>query len=231
MNMAPQEHGSEGGAPGLMPGGGDGAGEIASFTSATPARRVSLTNIVLALVLTISASSLYLMRKQGKGAGITFQVSKIDYELEKAPKANSEHERILAELAATRSGAWTIAEKRIQKNPFQIEMNSPLPPPPDTDLERRKRAEQERMDQERRRQDLMSRLSALELNGVMGGTIPLARISGETVRIGDMVAGQFKVTAIHPDERAVEVIVEGELYTLRMVENAAAPKRPASPRR
>jgi hypothetical protein len=231
MNQSQDQGGED--APGLnpelRPGGGEGIPEVPGLSSAKMSRRVSLTNIVLALVLSISAGSLYLMRKEGKGAGITFQVSKIDYELGNATKTNPEHDRILAELAATGAGPRLLAEKRIQKNPFQLETHSPLPPPPDTDLERRRRAEQERLERERRQQEIRARLHALELNGVMGGSVPLARISGQTVRVGDVVADHFKVTAIHPEDRAVEVVVEGETYTLQMTETG--PKRPMSPRR
>lgn len=223
-----------GGGGGAAAAEGDESGGIADFTSVKPRRRVSLSNIVIALVLTVSAGSLYLMRQQGKGAGMTFQVTKIDYELDKAGKSDPNHARILAELMRTGTALQIQADK-IQKNPFQIETGAPPPIPTatlDPDAERRRRTEQERLEMERRERDIATRFAGAELNGVMGGTIPLARINGLTVRVGDTVSEVFTVTEIHADERSVVLTADGVNYTLRMGESSGGPRRPTSaPRR
>jgi len=61
---------------------------------------------------------------------------------------------------------------------------------------------------------VQSEFNKLELNSVLGGSMPIARISGEAVRVGDKIGDYFTVVAIHG--RSVELSAEGEIYTLFM---------------
>jgi hypothetical protein len=239
MNAPEQMDGEQPAAGGLLaelagaeptaPGEAETIGGIPELSTGRTARRISLTNMVIALVLVVSTSSLYLMRKQGKGAGMTFQVTKIDYELDQAAKANAEQQRILAELVRT-SAPRQIPADRIHKNPFIIEGHGTSPGVFDPELERQRMAEQERTERQRRQQEIKSRAGSLELNGVMGGPVPLARISGRTVRVGDTVADLFVVAAIH--QRSVDLLADGEMFTLEMIESGQPqPRRPARPGR
>ena len=49
---------------------------------------------------------------------------------------------------------------------------------------------------------------------MIGGSNPVARISGQAVRVGDTVAEVFTVKAIHG--RAVDLDYEGETFTLSL---------------
>jgi flagellar basal body-associated protein FliL len=187
---------------------------IPEVTGRRLGRRVSLTNIVVALIVTVSASSLYLMRKQGKGAGMTFQVTKIDYDADKITRANADQERILAELART-NATIQVQVERIPKNPFVLDQgNAPFPIVYDPDLERRRSSERERQELEQRAKEIRTRITNLELNGIMAGPVPLARISSRTVRVGDTIADFFLVVGI--EQRSVKLLADGQNYTLEM---------------
>jgi hypothetical protein len=215
------------GMPGEMHGG-EGIPNGPEFATKA-VRRVRLTNVVLAVVLTVSAGSLYLMRKQGKGAGLTFQVTKIDYDAKETGRITPEQQRVLDDLKRLNE-TKTAATERIHKNPFQLETQAPPVPTMETDAERRRQAEQERLERERRQQEISNRLAGLELNGVMGGNVVLARISGTTVQVGTRVGEVFTVVAIHPEDRTVELSYEDQRYTLRMAETPGAqPRRAATP--
>lgn len=195
------------------------------LSTAKGKRRISMTNMVMVIILVVSAGSLWMMRKQGKGAGMTFQVTKIDYDIEKAAKNDRDQQRLLAELARTGLGVQVQAE-RISKNPFQLDTDTSTPAPViDSEADRRRRAEQDR---ERREREMALRLAGLQLNGVLGGSVPLARIGGQTVRVGDTVSEMFVVLAIHADTRTVDLQMDGELFTLTMTEGVT--RRP-TPRR
>jgi hypothetical protein len=194
---------------------------LPGFSAGRAGRRLSLTNIVIVAILTISAGSLYIMRKQGQGAGMTFQVTKIDYELDKLSAARNDDQRILAELARTGPVAQ-VPPERIQKNPFQIESAQTGGPSSDPEQERRRLAEQERLERERILGEAGDRVGRLELNGIMGGPIPLARISGRTVRVGDTIADIFTVVAIHNDRRTVELVAQGQTFTLSLSDSGSS---------
>jgi len=59
-------------------------------------------------------------------------------------------------------------------------------------------------------------LASLTLQGVLGGTIPVARVSGETVRVGDTLSEIFTVKLI--TGRTVTLETDGKEFQLTMEE-------------
>jgi hypothetical protein len=65
-----------------------------------------------------------------------------------------------------------------------------------------------------REQNIQSEFSVLRLNSVIGGSMPVARISGELVREGDKLGTFFTVKQI--STREVVLTVDGKDFVLSM---------------
>jgi len=189
---------------------GDSSPEAADLgtMAAVPRPRVSVQNIIIVIVLVVSAASLYLMRKQGMNSGMHFdRVVKIDADLDKVkPVAHTAAQiKLLEELAHLQDRHISVTEK-IQKNPFRLDAGTtpdgtPIPAPILDNTPA-----------------ITAALAGLTLNGIMQGPVPLARINGATVRVGDIIDQWFVVSHIH--DRAVDLVAEGKTYTLSMGETA-----------
>lgn len=186
-------------------GEGPSEGQDLGSLTARPERRLGMQVLVIPLVLLLSGGALFLMRKQGMNAGMHFDRGvKIDDDVARVkPIAHSpEQQRILEELALYQDLRPAPAEK-IQKNPFRLESRTADAGPGLAPLEDNSAA-------------IRSALAGLTLNGIMQGPVPLARINGETVRVGDAIDKWFVVGQIH--DRTVDLIAEGTTYTLSMGE-------------
>jgi hypothetical protein len=199
-------------------------------TSTKSKYKVHTQTLVIALVLLASGGALYLMRKQGMGAGIKFTPPKIDYDMEKASRpADDQHaKQVLDDLESSQNPANLPSEK-IQKNPFQLDPHAATvtgAAPGDPDLIRQA---QEAAKQAQRQKDIQAALASIEVNAIMEGQVPLARINGKIVREGEMVAEFFKVKEIH--DRSVDLEADGKLYSVNMAENTGGggPPKPRQP--
>lgn len=194
--------------------GGD-AGEAAPVVHRSATKQYMLVGAVVAAGIGV----LVFLRMQGVGAGLVSageDAVEIQYPLDAPTNANTEKRQrdVLAQLAS--SGAIAqIPSEQIDQNPFRLQsitssgeevadvdepmVETPQGPSP----------EQIRLDE-------LDRLAAtLELGTVISGRISLARINGKTYRIGDTVAGEFRVVAINPD-RTVEIKADETTYVLEM---------------
>lgn len=191
--------------------------------------KVHSQTLVISLVLVASGAALYTMRKQGMGSGVNFNPPKIDYKLDnvKRSASDAQQQRLLDDLARSQNPNQVAAEK-IQKNPFQLDATSAVakgaPGSNDPDAARRN-AENQRLQQQ------AMALASIEVNAIMAGNIPLARINGKIVREGDVVADMFTVKVIH--DRSVELECDGRIHAVNMSESASGPNKPRSqpPRR
>ncbi len=172
--------------------------------------RVSTGTLILLLVVVVAGGVLYIMRQFGLGTRLELVDVKIDYPIDGPRTDTEQHERVLAALRDS-SVAVQVPLEEVKKNPFQLGMkkDEASPEPASTSPYDREAAERAR-----RQQLIRNTFESLELNSVVGGSMPIARISGENVRVGDRVKDLFVVSSIRG--RSVELVADGEVYTLTM---------------
>lgn len=213
MSNAPQLPGESSGFRGL-PGG---TGEM-PVAEVSPRRgRTSAQAILVVLLMGVSGAAIFGMRHLGARAGMDMTVAEVGFkagdEKDSAERAKS-YERIMADLQRMQR-PLDVAMGDFQKSPFMLDM------PEDTSTanvedEEVKRAEQARREALARKEQTMRTLGGLQLQSVLGGSKPLARVSGETVHVGDKVGGTFLVKEIRGREREVVLDHDGEDFVLSM---------------
>jgi len=179
-------------------------------SGASGASRISNGTVILLLTVLVASGVLYIMRQFGLGSGLTLVDMTIDYPIDgPKPTEIDEHRRVIATLWDSAS-AVQIPLEEVKKNPFELNLEAdsgpvaPLRPTvSEAELLRRQRA-----------QLIESTLASLKLNSVIAGSVPIARISGENVRVGDRVRDLFEVHSI--SGRTVVLSADGETYTLTM---------------
>jgi hypothetical protein len=195
--------------------------ENAEAVMAAPRKRkISTQALALAILLVVGLLMIYGMRLLGIGPLTRLQAAPIpDYDVSKPSARMSDHKKILQDLAVDHA-ASQVPVSEVQKNPFKmsdIVPQAPVaggPPGADPNAAARSAADRERAAAEKKRQTIHQTLAGLKVNGIIGGSNPVARISGEAVRVGDTVGEMFTVKAIKG--RSVEVELEGEIYELHM---------------
>lgn len=207
--MADADDGSEPGEPSSGAEGLIGVGE--DFSSGAKKSRISNGTLIILLVVVAAGGALYLMRQFGLGSKLNLVDVKIDYPIDGNNSAEeSKNQKVLDELRHSALAVQVPLDK-VKKNPFEMTIEDQQPAPTTRQAKPIDRAAQERQ----RRADLIqSTLSSLKVNSVLGGSVPIARVSGETVRIGDTIKGLFVVRSIHG--RTVELMVDGRTYSLTM---------------
>lgn len=179
--------------------GADGAG----------ASRFGSGMLVLLGVVVVAGGTLLLMRKYGQGPGVSIADVKIDYPLGQAP-AGADHKKVLADLQAA-DETIQIPLGAVRPNPFEMvgeaDPDEPRAVAGESDEDRMRR------EAEARRTKISAAFGKLELHTVLSGAVPVARISGQTVRVGDAVGEFFTVAAIN--NRSVDLRAgDGQLFTL-----------------
>lgn len=196
------------------------ASDVASVSQASP-RRVSSQAIVLAVILVGAGGLLWGMRHMGMGPKVTLASLKIDYErTDDNAEAKQRYAKVIAELEKAAEPIQVKGEE-LGRNPFRL-----VPPTgPQTDTastsEWQQNAEADaaarlaelaRKQQEAAEAALIGAVESLYLHSVIGGRVPMARIGGQTVTIGDKVADRFTVLAI--EGRSVKLDAGGRTFTL-----------------
>lgn len=219
-------------------GGGGGAEEVTQASS-RQGIRVSGHVVCMAIVVAVSAATIYFMRQYGVRAGIDFDTVTVEYQQPDESKART-YEKIMADLERIQR-PMEVALGEFSATPFMLDRPVTTVSPQDPNAGRMSpeelAAEAERRRIEQRREELMMALRSLKVQGVMGGRVPLARISDETYRVGDTIANLFQIVAIEGREVVLEH--EGERFTLGMQEpdagggsggNNLSPMRPNRPK-
>lgn len=170
--------------------------------------------LVLLLVVVIAGAALWGMRELGKSGMPGFADVKIDYPLDELQlvATDTKGQDILQQLAISQQVPQLPLE-RVANNPFEwrgamIQATTVTSAPVVNQVDQ---AEQARL---ARLKAIESEFSRLRLNSVMEGSMPVARISGELVRIGDRVGDYFTVQDIRT--RRVILEVDDKTYTLTM---------------
>jgi hypothetical protein len=214
---APSE-GERGAASGLMAdlrAGGPADAPLAegAIIGPRPRPRMSMQTLVTVLMIVASAASLWMMRRQGTSAGVKFDKVKLDLEPEKAGRPTPDQQRILAELARSAVVQQSPALP-LPKNPFKLE-EAPREP-----LVTTKTGAQPALPD--RAEEIRNALALVDVNAVMDGPVPVARVNGRLVRVGDTVGDLFLVAAIH--DRSVDLLVDNKVFTVSMGDRQGAPR-------
>jgi hypothetical protein len=195
--------------------GGDAAPETPVLPGVVSRRRVNVQTLVVAAVIAASAGLLYAMRRHGMGAGMTFQTLNIEYDWERIGSVSRAHQqRVLEDLARSGEPVKPPVE-HLPKNPFRLDLQTAVAVVPgqttDPGAESARLAE---LNRQVREKELRSALATVHLQSTMGGRVPLARVNGKLVKVGDIVAGLFTVRAIH--DRTVELEADGKVFAVIM---------------
>lgn len=172
------------------------------------APRYSSASVITVLVLVLGAGALYGMRTMALGNESTVADLDIDYNPAERPKVDaSEYNLVLGHLGRTDTTVQ-ISEASLAGKAFWME--------PRKEPEREVR----RAPREEPKVDPIPGLIAgafekLELQSVMGGRTPVARIDDQTVMLGSRVGEYFTIEAIEGREVKLKDIRGGE-WVLRM---------------
>ncbi|MBL8747177.1 MAG: hypothetical protein JNK58_12585 [Phycisphaerae bacterium] len=169
--------------------------------------------VVLLLVAVTAGGVLFGMRRLGMGPKLSLAEIKIDYPLDSDPlTASGDHERILSDLQSN-GNVHRIPLEMVQTNPFAwrslIQKETPA-------AKEQNAEELTRRQEEERKQKIRGAAGTLVVNSLLGGQVPMARIDGQLVRVGDRVGEFFTVRSI--SGRVVELECEGEVFSLTMGE-------------
>ncbi len=220
--------GGDSSQPGGMGGMGGAGGLIAPKK-----RKVSTQAIALGALLALGGGMIYAMRILGIGPLTTLAKTVVpDYDLTKPSARAADHQKIIEDLAANHAASQVPVEE-VQKNPFKMsDVVSPAAPVAgakgDPNAAGRAAADRARRDAELKRGKVHGALSQLKVNGIIGGSNPVARVSGEAVRIGDTLAeGMFTVKAIHGRSVELELVNgDGQTFELTMDDDAMNSTKP-----
>ena len=186
--------------------------------AAEPKKSVPTQIILLVAILAISGGLIYGMRAVGLKPGSMFAINTktVDYDVNKSALDMEQHRKIMEDLSVDPSLTQVPLED-VQKNPFKLADAGDTPDMPvdTTPTHRRSQAE---IEAERaalqRKKDIANLVESLEVHSILGGTVPVARISGHLVRQGDTIEDLVTVTEIHG--RHVVLEADGKTYTIGM---------------
>lgn len=219
-------------------GGGGEAGARPSETlpgieidGSVRAPRVSSGTVFLVGALVIAAGLLAGMRYVGLGPkGASAKMAFDDDLLNSASMPVRDHRVVLGDLNASRIDQQ-VPDSSIKRNPFKL-AGSEVTALPEDDAAKRSAEDQRRVN-EQRAKDLAARtkqvddaFKMLALHGVMGGSVPLARINNKTIKLGEKL-GPFLVTKIAG--RTVELEADARVFRLELAEGGAAGERSNEP--
>ena len=199
----------------LLPTAADGG----FFTESDSEAKRGLSGMAVLLIVVGAAGAVLLaMRQLGLGPSLNFADIKIDYPLEgPGVGPGGDHLRILTDLKSSHEVAQVPLED-VQMNPFEWKAIKPVETVK-AEQAAVDEAELSRRELEAHQKRLDSALAKLKLNSVLAGRVPVARISGEMVRVGDVVGELFTVTAI--TGRSVELAAGERVFTLTLGDPAA----------
>lgn len=190
-----------------------------------PTRRHPRQVVVAVLLVAGAVACIFAMRQFGLGPATALAEFDVQYRSD-AVTNSAAAGHILADLERSRRAVQVPAE-RIKSDPFELAATAaPQTPRDDADarsrLEAERRAEQERLAAEARAKTLNDAFGKLHLQSVMEGSVPVARISDQVVRVGMKVGEHFTVASI--EGREVTLTADGRTFTLTIDADAVKPR-------
>jgi hypothetical protein len=166
---------------------------------------------VAGLVILGAAGGIYVMRQVGLGAASVIASIVVDYDPNEF-KIGPGDPAVLAELERGRLAVQVPAET-LEQDPFRLIMQSTDQPVIEAP---RQVVSAEELARQQREKKIKDAAAQVDVQSVMGGPIPLARINGTMVRLGDTVLEIFRVHSI--EGRAVVLRAGSQLYGYQMGE-------------
>lgn len=168
--------------------------------------------MVLGLVLCIAGATLFGMRTLGNAGKIALLDIKIDYPLDGVANTSLKDQQLVLQDLRSSTELKQVPLEDVQMNPFEWRGLGPA--------ETQKAsagvdpAELSRRAREQRARDIDQAFGRLVLNSIIGGRIPVARISGELVKVGAKVGDYFTVSSI--DGRRVVLVADDKQYVMSL---------------
>lgn len=198
------------GVPATLPGMGDSStgGGGGGFTQGSAESSKFNGQVILAgMVFVIGVGSIYAMRYIGMQAGIKESVKMVEYTASTtSPDFVQRFDEVMADLEEVSLSVRFDRSTVLPTAPFTmasseaVDMNLPVANPDDSSARMARLAQQReqqlREAQQQRIADYDRAAMGLNLQSILGGSRPVARISGEPVRIGMKVADIFTVESI-----------------------------------
>lgn len=185
------------------------------------AARKARPAVVAGLIVAAAFGALFAMRHFGLGPAVSLAEVAVEYKPENSTDAAASA-KVLADLERSRRAVQVPAEK-ITKDPFELLLNNTADEPAvDHDLARRAELERQRLAREARQRELEDVFNSLQLQSVMLGSVPIARINGQIYKPGMIVAELFVVERI--ESRQVGLYADGQEFVLDL-DAEAKPRR------
>jgi hypothetical protein len=135
----------------------------------------------------------------------------VEVDLSTVPKLDTRHLTVIESLNRSRT-TNQVEASMIKKNPFVLEGRKISDEDQMASSGREKQTAAERAAVERA-ETIAKQIKGMEVNGIMAGARPIARINGKVVRVGERL-GDFVVKSIAG--RSVELFLDGQTYTIEM---------------
>lgn len=181
--------------------------------------------LFIGVVLVLGAGAIFGMRQIAVSAAKAGELFNLNFQPEaEDAEINRKFDRVMQDLE--RSGRpMQVPLDEIEGSPFQfLSRAEDFEPEPGEDPSlalQRDRDRQRLADAERARQaaavrdaKIQTELKKLQLQGVLGGTTPVARIADETYRLGDQIAELFTIVRI--EGRGVILQVDDRYFVLQI---------------
>lgn len=194
-----------------------------AISSSASDSKVSVHMVVALAVVAVGAGVIYAMRYIGMKAGLNEEIASIDYT---SQSENSEFKNRFGEVMGELDESTIAVQLKDHdafvdapfSRPSAMGSSEPLvKPEPGMSEEERLALQREReleLERERRKNAVVSEAMSFELQGVVGGSRPAARVSGQPVSTGSKLGEYFKVIEI--TGRAVVIEGDGMRFELSM---------------
>lgn len=167
--------------------------------------------MLLGFVVVIAGGAMFVMRKYSAQSGVELTDVKIDYSFDPGSQHQIDHAEVMQSLQIMDNGIQ-VAVENIRPDPFRMVSKTPVEDT--TTTQQIDPFADARREAELRLAAIQKEFDGLRLNSVITGSIPIARISGQAVRIGDVVGEHFTVREIR--SRSVTLEADEEMYILAL---------------
>lgn len=185
---------------------------------AAPKKSIPFSTILIAAVVLVAGGMLYGMRQIGLGPRVTLAKDLPSVKLPDSRASRVDHQRLLEDLNSART-TQQVPSGQVKKNPFQLLGMALIPATAYTGEEESLRAIREQRERTAKEKaeyakSVADEVKKLELNAVLGGSQPVARINGSLYRLGDKVGKFHTLKAINSLKRSVDLECDGQIVTL-----------------